>query len=208
MSRYNILFALIFSGLFKLVSGQNPSERPGFQYFNKTEAGIGIGIGNFKTDLYPNGFQKSVRNDQIIISPQTINGFVISGRVGLGVGLGVEIWEKGLFYPVFAHLFYDFKAADNTPFAYINLGEAFGKRDSTHFYASGTGAFLFSIGAGYKMKVGKRFQFEYELFYRYQAVQSTYRSYYTAADSTTHFSPIDYKVAYHFAGCKIGILFR
>jgi len=208
MSRNNILFAIIFSGFVNLASGQNSGEMPGFKYFNKTEAGIGIGLGNFKTDLYSTGYQKSIRNDQIIISPQTINGFIISGRVGLGLGLGVEIWEKGMFYPVFAHLFYDLKASDNTPFAYINLGEAFGKRDSTHFYASGTGGFLFSIGAGYKMKISKRFQFEYELFYRYQSIQSTYHSYYTAADSTTHFSTIDYKVAYHFVGFKFGILFK
>jgi hypothetical protein len=98
--------------------------------------------------------------------------------------------------------------SDNTLFACINLGQAFGKRDSTYYYASGKGGLLFSIGFGYKMKIGKRFQFEYEIFYRYQAIQSTYRNYYVAKDSTEHFTTIDYKVPYNFAGFRIGVLFR
>ena len=204
---FHILFILILSGLCNVASAQEPAAQPAYQYFNKTEAGIGLGLGKFNNDIY-NGFQRTVKNDQIIISAQTINGIVISGRVGLGVGLGAEFWQKGMFYPVFAHFYYDLKPSDNTPFAYINLGQAFGKRDSTYYYASGKGGLLLSIGVGYKMRIGKRFQFEYEVFYRYQAIQSTYRQYYVASDSTEHFATIDYKVPYHFAGFKIGVLFR
>ena len=208
MNSYKIFISLLLFSAVNFVVAQDLVEKPQFQYFNKTEVGIGIGIGNFKTDLYPSGYQKTVKNDQIIVSPQTINGIVISGRAGLGLGLGVEIWEKAMFYPVFAHFFYDLKPSDNTPFAYINIGQAFGTRESTYYYASGKGGFLFSIGAGYKMKVGKRFQFEYALFYRYQAVLSNYKSYYSVADSIEHYSTIDYKVSYHFAGFKIGVLFH
>ena len=204
---FRILFILILTGMCNLSFAQDPTAPSALRYFNKTEAGIGIGLGKFKTDIY-NGYQKTVKNAQIIISAQTINGIVISGRVGLGIGLGAEFWQKGMFYPVFAHLYYDFKFSGNTPFAYINLGQAFGKRDSTYYYASGKGGFLFSIGAGYKMKIGKRFQFEYEIFYRYQVIGSTYKNYYVAADSTEHFTTVDYKVPYHFAGFKIGVLFR
>lgn len=200
-----ILFALIMSGFVNLVTAQDPAKKPAFQYFNKTEAGIGLGLGSFSTDNI-RGYVKKIKNDQIVISVQTINGIVISGRAGLGVGLGAEFWEKGMFYPVFAHFYYDLKTSDNTPFAYINLGEAFGKRDSTYYYESGKGGFLFGIGAGYKMKVGKRFQFEYEIFYRYQAIQSNYRTYYDTIP--THFTTTEYKVPYHFAGFKIGVLFR
>jgi len=207
MNRLHMLFILFFTGLVNMVSGQDQPARPAFQYFNKTEAGIGLGLGKFKTDIY-NGLQKTIKNDQITISAQTINGIVISGRAGLGLGLGAEFWQKGMFYPVFAHLYYDFKPDDNTLFAYINLGQAFGKRDSTYYYAEGKGGLLFSIGFGYKMKIGKRFQFEYDIFYRYQAIQSNYRQYYVASDSTEHFATIDYKVPYHFAGFKIGVLFR
>ncbi len=203
----NLLFVLIFSGLCSMASAQDPSAPTAFRYFNKTEAGIGLGLGKFKNDIF-NGIQKTIKNDQIIISAQTINGIVISGRAGLGIGLGAEFWQKGMFYPVFGHFYYDLKPEDNTPFAYINLGEAFGKRDSTYYVASGKGGLLFSIGAGYKMKIGKRFQFEYEIFYRYQSVQSTYRNYYFAADSTEHFTTVEYKVPYHFAGFKIGVLFH
>ena len=208
MKKLHILILLIILVLNNTVSAQDPVSKQTFRYFNKTEIGAGIGLGKFKTDILSNGFQRTIKNDQLVISPQTINGIIISDRVGLGLGLGAEFWQKGMFYPVFAHFFYDFKPADNTPFAYINLGEAFGKRDSTYNYSSGKGGLLFSIGFGYKMKIGKRFQFEYEIFYRYQAIQSTYRQYYIAADSTEHFSTHDYKVPYHFAGFKIGVVFR
>jgi len=207
MNRLRIFILLIITGCYYSVSAQDQDAKPAFQYFNKTEAGIGLGLGKFKNDIF-NGFQRTVKNDQVIISVQTINGIAFSGRAGLGVGLGAEFWQKGMFYPVFAHFYYDVKSSDNTPFVCINLGEAFGRRDSTYYYASGKGGLLFSIGVGYKMKVGKRFQFEYEIFYRYQSIQSTYRQYYVAADSTEHFSTIDYKVPYHFAGFKIGVLFR
>jgi hypothetical protein len=207
MNKLRILFVLMPSVLYNLVLAQDPTTQQTLRYFNKTEAGVGIGLGKFKTDIF-NGYQKTVKNDQVIISVQTINGIIISGRAGLGLGLGAEFWQKGMFYPVFAHLFYDFKSSGNTPFAYINLGQAFGKRDSTYYYASGKGGLLFSIGAGYKMKIGKRFHFEYEIFYRYQAIQSTYRNYYLAKDSTYHFTTEDYKLPYHFAGFKIGVLFR
>ncbi|MCX6246407.1 MAG: hypothetical protein NTW10_01630 [Bacteroidetes bacterium] len=202
-----LFFILILAGLVTRLSGQDPAAKPAFRFFNKTESGIGIGLGKFKTDIYY-GIQKSIKNDQITVSIQTINGIIISGRAGLGVGLGAEFWQKGMFYPVFAHLWYDFTPKDNTPFAYINLGQAFGKRDSTYYYNSGTGGLMFNLGFGYKMKIGKRFQFEYEIFYRYQAIKSSYRNYYTAADSTTHFTTTDYTVPYNFAGFKIGVLFH
>jgi hypothetical protein len=205
MHRVCIFFALLISGLVNFVFAQDSSEKPAFQYFNKTEVGIGIGLGSFGTDNYQ-GYVKKVKNDQIIVSPQTINGIVISGRAGLGVGLGAEFWKKGMFYPVFAHFFYDFKPSDNTPYAYINLGEAFGKRDSTSSYESGKGGFLFSIGIGFKKSIGKRFQFEYELFYRYQAITSNYRTYYDTIAS--HYTTTEYKVPYNFVGFKIGVLFK
>jgi hypothetical protein len=188
-----------------LVSAQDHNDYAGFQYFNKTEAGIGLGFGSFSTDNI-RGYEKKVKNDQKSFSGETINGVIISGRAGLGVGLGVEFWDNGLFYPVFAHFFYDLKKADNTPFAYINLGEAFGTRYSTYYYERGKSGFLFTVGAGYKMKVAKSVQFEYELFYQYQAVQSNYKTYYDTVP--THFTTTDYKVPYNFAGFKIGVLFH
>ena len=205
MCRLSILFTLLTAGLITSVFAQETSEKNVLKYFNKTEVGIGIGLGSFETDNYQ-GYVKKVKNDQIIVSPQTINGIIISGRAGLGLGLGVEFWKKGMFYPVFAHFFYDFKLSDDTPFAFINLGEAFGKRDSTSSYESGTGGLLFCIGIGFKKSIGKRFQFEYELFYRYQAINSNYRTYYDTI--ATHYTTTEYKVPYNFVGFKLGVLFK
>jgi hypothetical protein len=194
---------LVFLGISVLAQDTKPA--PAFQFFNKTEFGIGIGLGKFKTDVI-RGFQKTLKNDEIILPIQTIVGVCISGRAGLGVGAGAEFWQQARFYPVFFHFYYDFMPRDNTPFAYINLGQAFGKRDSTTNFDSGKGGFLLNIGVGYKMRIGKRFQFEYELFYRYQAIQSRFRNYYDTVP--THFQTTDYKVPYNFAGFRIGLLFR
>jgi hypothetical protein len=207
MKLLRILSALTFSMIALHGICQEQPAAMTFGYFNKTEAGIGIGVGKYKGDIYY-GYQTTLKNTQTIFSIETINGIVISGRAGLGLGVGAEFWNKGMFYPVFAHFYYDFKLADNTPFAYINLGNAFGSRDSTTSYASGKGGLLFSIGAGYKMKIGKHFRFEYEIFYRYQAIQSTYRNYYMAADSTERQSTNDYTVPNHFIGLKIGVSYR
>jgi len=201
-----LLITLFFTGV-NFVFAQNPDEQPAFRYFNKTEAGVGIGFGSFKTDIDTNYHQKKIRNDQIIIAVQTINGICISGRAGLGIGIGAEFWQKGMFYPVFAHLYYDFKKEENTPFAYMNLGKAFGTRYNTYYYDSGKGGLLFGIGAGYKMKVSKRLQFEYALFYRYQAIFSSYQTEYLSKGKVLT-STTDYKVPYNFAGFRIAVIFR
>jgi hypothetical protein len=199
------LVIFLLTWMVNFIFAQDNSENSTLKYFNKTEVGIGIGFGSFGTDNI-RGYVKKAKNNQIIVSPQTINGILISGRIGLGVGLCAEFWQKGMFYPVFAHLSYDFKLSDNTPFAYIDLGEAFGKRDSTSSYQSGTGGLLFRIGVGFKKRIGKRFQFDYEVFYRYQAITSNYRTYYDTIPS--HYTTTEYKVPYNFVGFKIGIMFK
>ena len=201
----NIPVIFLFLLMVNISVAQDNPDNSTLKYFNKTEVGIGIGLGSFGTDNI-RGYVKKAKNNQIIVSPQTINGIVISGRACLGVGIGAEFWEKGMFYPLFAHFSYDFKLTDNTPFAYIDLGEAFGKRDSTASYESGTGGLLFRIGVGFRKRIGKRFQFEYEIFYRYQAINSNYRTYYDTV--ATRYTTTQYKVPYNFVGFKIGVMFK
>jgi hypothetical protein len=176
------------------------------KYFNKTEAGVSIGIGNFKTDMY-NGVQKSVKNDEIIITLQTVNGFKYMDRVGIGVSFGAEYWGGGLFWPVYGYLGYDFKRADNTFFADIYIGYAPGYRESTSFYHEGYGAFAMSIGLGYRMKISNKLKFMYEIFYKYQSLESYYYSYVEKGDSTIYTRKYDTKIPLSFAGFKIGICF-
>jgi hypothetical protein len=200
-----LFFILLFFSLAHLYS-QESNARSSLKYFNKTEAGVALGIGSFKGDIDSGSVQHKLRNNQLIFPIQTINGFIISGKVGIGLGLGIEFWKEGLFYPVFGHLYYDFKDSENTFFGSVNLGTAIGTRNETSYYASGKGGFLFSVGAGYKMKVAKRLQFEYEIYYRYQAIKSTYKQYFDKAQ--TKFINIDETFPYNFAGFKIGIFFH
>jgi hypothetical protein len=197
-----LLVSAILFFLLSNVDAQQSSGRSSLGFFNKTEIGTAMGIGKFKGDIDSLAVQRKHNNDQLIFPIQTINGFIFSNRLGIGLGVGVEIWKEGLFFPVFGHLCYDIKPAENTFFGSLSLGTAIGNRRETSYYAAGKGGLLFSIGAGYKMKVWKRLQFEYELFYRYQSIESHYTVYYSAPSKPT---TVDDKFPYHFVGFKIGI---
>ena len=201
-----IFLIILFNALSNTLSAQDSNGNIALKYFNKTEIGVALGIGSFKGDIDSGYAQRKLRNNQLIFPIQTINGFIISERVGIGLGLGVEFWKEGLFFPVFAHLYYDVKPSENTFFGSLNLGTAIGTRYETSYYASGKGGLLFSLGIGYKMQVMKRLQFEYELYYRYQAIESHYTIYYDSA--RTKFTTVDEKFPFQFAGFKIGILFH
>ncbi len=177
------------------------------KYFNKTEAGVSFGLGSFKTDIY-NNVQKKIRNDEIVITFQTINGLKYMNQLGVGLSFGVEKWQNGLFWPLYAYISYDLKPADNTFYGAIYLGYAFGTRKQTSFYEEGKGAFGLSIGLGYKMKIAKNLRFMYEIFYKYQAISSNYNVWYTdSANVKKLIRTEEYKVPLHFAGFKIGICF-
>lgn len=197
-----VILSLSAVSLFAQTENQDRS----LKYFNKTEAGISFGIGNFKSDVY-NNVQKSVRNDEIIFTFQTVNGFKYNGKVAVGLSVGAELWQNGLFWPVCAYIGYDFKPAAQNFFADIYIGYAYGNRDSTSFYNEGKGALAFSLGVGYKMKVTKKLKFMYEVFYKYQAIESHYYSYYVKDGAVIASTKTDYKIPLNFAGFKIGICF-
>ena len=200
-----IILSLSFIVLSFTLNAQEDTKERTFGYFNKTEAGVGFGVGKFKTDIF-DGILKRVKNDEIIISFNTINGITYNGRVGLGIGIGVEKWQHGLFFPVFGQLYYDVKPKDNTFFGSLSLGSSIGKRDSTTFFHQGDGGLMFQLGIGYKMNVFKRLRFYYEVFYKYQAIHSSY-TIWTTTDSIPFTSQVDYKVPLHFLGFRIGISF-
>jgi hypothetical protein len=203
MQRIGLLFFLLLTA--RLVTAQEPSTDKSAKYFNQTELGIGFGVGKFKTDITPQG-QYTVKNNEIPISLQTINGFIFSDRIGVGLGIGVEKWQHGLFFPLFGQLTYYFKAEEQGFFVSGNIGYGFGKRDSTSIYHAGTGALTAGLSLGYRMKVAKRLQFMYEFYYKYQAIESNYSVFYS--DSTRQDALIDYKVPMNFLGFRIGVIFK
>jgi len=205
--KIGFLFLLSAGNLF---SQESQTDDKSLRFFNRTEAGVSFGIGSFKADIY-NGIQENVRNDEIVVTLQTINGFRYMNRVAVGVSAGAELWQNGLFWPVYGYLGYDFKPADNNFFADIFIGYAFGNRDSTSFYHyPAEGAFAFTIGVGYKMKVAKNLKFMYEVFYKYQEMESSYNRIATYEKEGKNYSSstkVDYKIPLSFAGFKIGIFF-
>jgi len=205
-------FLVIF---FRSFAQESDTTSNTLKYFNKTEAGVSFGIGSFPTDVYSgvNGYTLTAKNDEIVASLQTVNGVMYNNRWLLGASMGVEKWREGLFWPIYGYLGYNFKRTDNTFFANIYLGYGMGTRYTTTYYQQGSGAFAMIIGVGYKMKVAKNLKFGYEIFYKYQALNSSYKVYYyqLQADSTHHEwipkSTVTYKLNLNFAGFKIAIFF-
>ena len=184
------------------------------KYFNKTELGVSFGIGSFNSNVYSgaNGYTSKVKNIEIPFTLQTVNGVMYNNRWMLGVSLGVEKWQSGLFWPVYGYLGYNFTKTDNTFFANIYLGYGIGTRYSTSSYNQGSGAFALMLGVGYRMKVTKNLRFGYEIFYKYQAINSSYNIFkYVTSDSIHYewkqYSSTDNKVGLNFAGFKIAIFF-
>jgi len=203
-----ILVVLIFIfSLFRLHSQTTATPDKSLKFFNKTEAGVSFGIGSFKTDII-NGTQKKIKNDELVITFQTINGVKYMNRLGLGASIGFEKWRNGFFWPLYCFVSFDMKPGDNTFFANIYFGYSFGTRYATTFYKDGTGAFGLSIGVGYKMKVANKINFMYEIFYKYQSIESSYGVYVSDSIGKPAIlrSTVDYKVPLHFAGFKIGVI--
>lgn len=204
MKKLTILLLLL--GIATIGSAQEKTRRSRtFNYYNRIEAGVSFGLGNFKADLL-NGVQKSVKNNEMPVVFQTINGLAYHGRIGLGIGIGVEMWKDGLFFPLFGQLYYDLKPGDKTFYGQLSLGSGIGTRYSTAFFQKGTGGLMLQAGIGYKMKIYKRLRFYYEVFYKYQSVSSAYEDKVVTSD-TTIVRTIDYKVPLSFLGFKIGISF-
>ncbi|MCX6284896.1 MAG: hypothetical protein NTW31_11760 [Bacteroidetes bacterium] len=184
------------------------------KYFNKTELGVSFGIGSYPNNIY-NGVTYKLKNDEIVATLQTVNGVMYNNRWLLGVSVGVEKWRYGLFWPVYGYLGYNFKRTDNTFFANIYLGYGIGTRYShgggeydRSSVAEGKGAFALMIGVGYKMKVSKSIKFGYEIFYKYQALNTSYQNIYQKNDSIPPVSStVNYKLGLHFAGFKLAIFF-
>jgi hypothetical protein len=198
----NRVFLLLMLAGFYLPAAAQQNKTITASYFNQAEMGIGFGIGNFETNIL-NGIQYKVKNTVVPVSLQDINGFYLN-KVGIGIGIGAEYWGNGWFFPLFGRLSYDFRQEDNTFYLAGNLGTSFGSRDSTVNYNKGTGALTGGVSIGYKMKIAKRLQFLYEVYYQYQALQSSYNLY--VADTLR--SVEDYKVPLNFLGLRIGIIFR
>lgn len=201
-----ISFALL---LFFRSNSQTNAETPAadksLKFFNKTEVGISFGIGSFKTKLV-DGVRTKIRNDELIVTFQTINGVKYMNRLSLGASVGFEKWRNGFFWPIYGYIGFDFKPTGNTFFTNVYLGYSIGTRYATTHFEEGTGAFAFSIGVGYKMKIANKICFMYEIFYKYQALESSYGEYVTDTNHIQHLiKTVDYKIPLHFAGLKIGI---
>ena len=211
---FSLLTAVFLLLLLRSAAQESDTASGTLKYFNKTELGVSFGIGSYPNNV-SNGVTYKLKNDEIIGTFQTVNGIMYNNRWLLGVSIGVEKWRNGLFGPIYGYLGYNFKKTDNTFFANLYLGYGIGTRYSSggtenniSYVAQGSGGFALMLGVGYKMKVAKKLKFGYEIFYKYQAVNSSYNNYYQKSDtSKVQYSTIDYKVGQHFAGFKLSVFF-
>lgn len=81
-------------------------------YFNNSAIGILVGT---------NRYNAMVNN----FSLHTVNGYMVNPHLQAGIGLGLEVIQKRIFFPLFADVRYNFKKGDFSPFIGTQVGVTF-----------------------------------------------------------------------------------
>ncbi|WP_196886135.1 hypothetical protein [Aureivirga sp. CE67] len=100
-------------------------------------------------------------------SLQTINGFFLSERFSIGVGIGLDRYEKPGFnsIPLFADFRWYLSKEKNSFYAYTDLG-------MTIKTSSAPGGFMGNIGAGYKFNPFNKLFIVTDIFYTNKYLKS------------------------------------
>ena len=151
MKKYLIIVLLNACFIGRLVAQEIPKG-----YFNRTKFGLQPGVDYGER---PPSFEQGGS----LIS--TINGFLLTPKLGLGLGVGYSAYNhpgvKAI--PVFANVDYYFLNKRSTPYAVGSLGYGFVTNNVL------VGGLVGELGVGWRFKSGKKIHLGPELAYRYQS---------------------------------------
>jgi hypothetical protein len=184
-------------GLLPLVSlSQNANKG----FFNVTEASYLCGFGDIlKQKDIPAGIEIGAKNENNTngIGVYTTLGYYVSSHLSTGVGIGIQ----GHDYPSTLPAYLDCRGylydKATTPFAVFGLGS----------FLKGSGrneGNFFRIGAGYRLKLGKRTGFVSSLSYNRAKIREG--AYYVSGDATNpRFNYLD--MHYNNVALSVGVEF-
>lgn len=139
---------------FKLSANAQQPTKQEKGYFNLTE--FGFFSGTKHEALNYGGNTATANNGAYAISLRNINGYFITNKLSVGLGVGMEnytLYDANVYdnmFLLFADARYYFKNANNTFFAFGDAGSSVALNYS---FSKGP---MFNVGGGYKFKVGNR----------------------------------------------------
>lgn len=144
-------------------------ELKGIGYSHSTNLGVMIGNNGYYTNAG--------------LSFQTINGIRIGHHWSAGIGTGIEDFNHGAQFPIFAHGRYTPLKGIASPYVDAMFGYAIGIKREMHsdirgYFASDVnkGGVTAGIGAGVRLMAGPRFGLTIGMGYRFQRLLRTYTS--------------------------------
>lgn len=143
-------------------------------YFNKTKLGFLV-----RAEEKPEqtGFSRNGNGTEI----STINGFYVSDKVGLGIGLGISSYVNPTLtsIPLYADFHYYFGSQAKSPFLFLDCGYSFFTKKNFD------GGLIINSGVGYSMKLSGKTRINPELGFRKQNYGITAGSYNIDASITS-----------------------
>jgi len=137
-------------------------------YFFMAE--INAGFGQIRDDLVYNNTIKSQRS----INLNVLNGFNINPYLQLGIGAGIDFWNKLVFVPVYADFRVTILQRNTTPFIFLNGGYSFGFLNSA---PDGFGGVTAGAGGGVKIEISQNRILVISLGYRLQQTRQVQPNY-------------------------------
>lgn len=154
LNRFTLFVFLLFKSQQLFSQSDTILNKQEKGYFNLTEGGYYYGLNDRRTQIGPNSFRSTAATVNAI-SLRNINGFFVNNHLSLGVGVGLDGFQikDGDFYntfQVFGDVRYYFKNAENTWYAYGNLGRAMVIDDGFEKGLSGGGGIGVKFMISYK----------------------------------------------------------
>ncbi len=161
----SLIIVLLFIGLDAIAQQLmedfgNDGDRSGF--VNITEAGVLLG--------------KSVNGEEAHLSLQSINGYQFGDYLSVGVGLGVDMFEDGNVFPIFADVRgYLMGDRNVSPYVYGDVGYGFTSADEIENYTdSQRGGIVYGAGIGIQVYKSNRLAWVWNIGYKQQTTFAKY----------------------------------
>lgn len=161
-------------------SKMTEGERKKSGYTNITELTFGKSFENTTTTIN-NGYSSYVdetdydrMNNGPSIGLQTVNGYQFSPYISAGLGLGIHIYSGLGLMPVFAAVRVNFMSSRLTPFAAIDAGYSYSRKEviGGSLASDNKGGVMFAPAVGVKFFVLPKMALNLSLGFRYQEVET------------------------------------
>ena len=204
-----ILSALIMLEAFPQTSENRKKEG----YYNITQ--IGLLMGNRKLSEQTSNYYNNTNRMLVAPSVTMINGIMTADGVGLGIGIGHEIFDHSLF-PVFIDIRRTLRDNDISPFFAFKIGHSIGNLSKRHYdnlylnyhpysfsnvYLRNHGGFMVNPEMGVKIPLSEKADLLFTVAYRYQKMRTS------VSQKFGHYE-WEHKTSMNRMGFGVAIMFR